>query len=320
MTTPKDRPIFIVGAPRSGTTLLRFMLSSHPRIYIPHESYFIPRFFLRNPCRPMQRAQAIRVLEFILNARPFIDDWKIERPDPASFIDALPDLTPASFLDALYSQYAGIYGAERWGDKTPTYTNYISLISEIFPKAQFIHIIRDGRDAALSALNAYKKDRFYVDLYFAGHTWKQRVRKTRLSGSRLSSDRYFELHYEQLVAEPERLLQEICAFLNESYAPAMAEPQQLARKLIPKRGVHSGVRKPLNNDSIGRWHHEMSVIDQRFFQMVAGDLLDELGYVRVDLGRATVAEWARYAGLMTKYNFLEGGRYFLQLLGVFNPH
>ena len=268
----------------------------------------------------MKRFEAIRILEFILKAKPFMDDWKTERPDPAGFVEALSDLMPATFLDTLYSQYAQIYGAVRWGDKTPTYTNYVDLISEIFPTAQFIHIIRDGRDVALSTLNAYKKDRFYVDLYFAGHTWKQRVRKTRLSGCRLSSDRYFELRYEHLVVEPEKILKEICSFLNESYDPAMANPQQLARKLVPKKGVHSAVRNPLNTGSLGRWRHEMTVGDQRFFQIVAGDLQDELGYEAGDLGRAGWREWLRYTGLMAKYTLLEGGRSFFQAFGVFNPH
>ncbi len=226
---------------------------------------------------------------------------------------------PATFLDGLYSQYASIYGAERWGDKSPIYTSYIDLISEIFPSAQFIHILRDGRDVALSMLNSYR-DRSYVDLYFAALTWRQRIRKAFASAPKLGSDRYYEVRYEQLVADPKAVLPDICDFLGEAFVPAMAEPQLVARELHPSRGIHAATREPPTTRSSGRWSREMSSADQRVFQVVAGDLLDELGYGTVDLGKMTLTEWTRYAGLRFKYNLLEDGRRVLQAAGVFHPH
>lgn len=320
MTGSASRPILVVGAPRSGTTLLRFMLSSHPRIYIPPESNFIPRFFQRRSRAPMKRRKAIHILNLIWSYRQFIRDWREERPDPASFVNGLPDLTPATFLDALYRQYASQYGAERWGDKSPIYAAYMDLIAEIFPTAQFIHLIRDGRDVALSTMEAYQKDRFYVDVYFAARTWKERLRKAFASAARLSPDRYYELRYEQLTANPEARLGEICDFLGEVYVPAMAEPHKLAREHVRPTGRHAPVRQPPTTKSLGRWRREMSSSDQRLFQTVAGDLLCELGYETVGLGRMPPSERARLARLHAKYAVLEAGRRVFQTVGVFHPH
>lgn len=316
---PAERPIFIVGAPRSGTTLLRYMLCSHPRIYIPPESNFIPRFFRRRPGAPMNRRQAIQVLATIFRQRLFIKDWQRSIPEPTVFVDGLPDLTPATFLDTLYSQYASQYGAARWGDKSPIYTGYMDLIAEIFPSAQFVHLIRDGRDVALSTIASYK-DRFYVDLYFAARTWRQRIRKAFESASRLDSARYHEVRYEQLAADPEGELRKICGFLGEEYLPAMTEPHKIAQQLHPSQGIHSATRQPPTTQSSGRWRKEMCGADQRLFQAVAGDLLNELGYGTVGLGDMSVAERAHHVGLKIKYTVLEDARRILQTVGVFPPH
>lgn len=319
MSDSNERPIFIVGAARSGTTLLRFMLLGNPRIYIPPQSDFIPRLFGRRPTTPLSRRQAIRAVDFIFNAHPFIKDWQAERPAAEVFVDSLPDRQPGTLLDTLYSQYARQHGAERWGDKSPTYTGYIHFISEIFPRAQFIHIIRDGRDVALSTIETFRGD-FHVDLYFAAFSWDRRVRTAMATGRKLGVDRYCELRYERLVNDPEQVLKETCAFLDETFHPAMMEPQRQAHERLSSKGVHAAVRQPLTTSRVGRWRQEMSEADQRLFQLVAGDTLDELGYGSSGAGAMSPGEYARYAGLRLKYVVLEGGRQLLQTAGVFNPH
>jgi hypothetical protein len=320
MTVANERPIILVGSARSGTTLLRFMLSSHPRIYIPPQSDFIPHLFGRSPQTPLSRPQAMRAVEYIFNARPFSKDWLATRPDPAAFVDSLPDRRPGALLNEIYRQYAAQHGAERWGDKSPTYTAYIGLLSQIFPTAQFIHIIRDGRDVALSTIETFQKDSFHVDMYSAAWTWKRRVQTARAEGMRLGPDHYHELHYEQLVANPEPLLREICDFLGETFSAAMMEPQKQARERLSPTGVHAAVREPLSTHRSGRWRREMPEADQRLFQAVAGDTLADLGYDTLSVGKMSLAETARYAGLRTKCVVLEGGRYALQTVGLFNPH
>ena len=157
-----ERPIFVIGAQRSGTTLLRYVLSSHPRIYIPPESNFIPRYFGSEPRGTFSRNQSIEIMKGIQNYRTFFKDWKHERLDPVTLVDSLQYLSPADLLNSLYTQYASYYDAKRWGDKSPIYSDYVELINEIFPQAQFIHIIRDGRDVVLSMLKSYQTIRFFL--------------------------------------------------------------------------------------------------------------------------------------------------------------
>ena len=317
--TGSSNPIFIIGVHRSGTTLLRYMLSSSPRIYIPPESDFIPRFFGRAPLAPLNESRVRKILHIIFTRYRFVKEWQGEPPDPARFFHEMPAPTPAGFLETLYRMYARQYGAVRWGDKTPIYTSYVDLIHRIFPEAQFIHIIRDGRDVALSMLEKWGRREFHIDVYFAARTWVRRIRQARAAGARLGPRLYHELRYEDLVLDPEKELRAICAFLNEPYLPEMAQHHRLARKRIRPGDFHDPVRQPPNPGRVGRWRREMSPADVRLVQRVAGPLLVELGYGLADLGPMSPSERARYAALAGKYLILQSGRRVLQAVGVLPP-
>ncbi len=310
-------PIFIIGAHRSGTTLLRFMLSSHPDIYIPPESDFIPRFFRKHPHRPLSRKQVARILEIIFSRYRFVKEWKGPPPAPERFAEHEP-LTPRRFLDVLYSDYAQQNGARRWGDKTPIYSSYVPLLAALFPQAQFIHLMRDGRDVALSMLAKWGHE-FHVDLYFAARTWKRRTRQARREGRALGDARYYELRYEDLVRDPEPHLRAICDFLGETYAPEMAAPHRLGRKKLPAGGFHEPVRQPPDTSRVGRWEREMSPREVRLVQRVAGDLLTELGYPLAESDPMPLAEILNLRLLQAKYAVLQSGRSAATALGLMPP-
>jgi hypothetical protein len=296
------------------------MLGSHSRIYIPPESDFIPYFFLRDPDGELSNGQVARILHTIFDRYRFVKEWKGDPPDPARFARSLPDRTPASFLDSLYGAYAGQYGAERWGDKTPIYASYIDLIHGLFPQAQFLHIIRDGRDAALSMLDKYERDELHVDIFFAARNWVRRIRSAQAAGSRIGPKLYHELRYEGLIEDPEGELRAVCAFLGETYEPGMIEYHHAARERIPANShFFSNVRNPVSRQRVGRWRQEMDLGDQRLVQCVSGKLLTELGYTLADLGPMSAPELARLATLAVKYATLQSGRRVLQALGLFPP-
>ena len=92
------------------------MLSSSERIFIPPESDFIPRFFLRNPDEILDESRIERILNTIFEDYRFVREWKGERPSTNDFLKQMTDQTPAAFLSTLYHLYASQYGAERWGD------------------------------------------------------------------------------------------------------------------------------------------------------------------------------------------------------------
>lgn len=315
-----NSPIFLVGVHRSGTTLLRFMLSSHPNIYIPPESDFIPHFFGRAPFEELSRQRVSSILDEIFSKYRFVKEWACPRPDADEFFQMLTTRTPADFLNTLYTMYAQQNGASRWGDKTPIYANYMDLIHQVFPQAKFVHIIRDGRDVALSMLDKWEQTKYHVDIFYAARSWVRRIQGARASGAKLGSNHYYELRYKNLVQTPERELKALCKFLREEYVLEMARPHKLGRKHIQPDGFHAAVRQPPSTSRIGRWQQEMPQPDRRLFQRVAGDLLAELGYPVENPGQMSVPEQVRYAALKAKYKTLQAGRRVLQAAGFFSPN
>lgn len=314
-----ERPIFVIGVHRSGTTLLRYMLNSSPRIYISPESDFIPEFFQLRPRARMSDRQIARAIQSLFTEHRFSAEWEGEAPTPAQFITHEGAPTPTKFLSQLYAAYAHMHGAERWGDKTPIYTNYVDLIHTLFPAAQFIHILRDGRDVALSMLEKWAEQEIHVDVFFAARNYVRRTRAARNSGWRLGPQLYYEMHYEALVQDPENELRAVCEFLGEEYLPEMAQPQILGRKTIEPGSWNDPIRRPPNTASVQRWRKEMTPADLRLFQFVAGRQLEELGYRQVDAGRMPAQEIARLARLAVKYAVLQAGRRVLQAAGLFPP-
>lgn len=314
-----ETPIFIVGVHRSGTTLLRFMLSSSPRIYIPPESDFIPRFFEQEAEVELRPQRVAHLLRIIFSECRFAKEWKGEPPDPDRFLEEMPAPTPSAFLDTLYGAYAQQHDAVRWGDKTPIYTSYIPLLHRLFPRAQFLHMIRDGRDVALSTLDKWGESEVHVDAYYAARIWVRRVRQARWAGDRLGPELYREVRYEALVQDPEREMKGICVFLGEPYLPEMASQHRQARQQIEPNGFHAPVRRPPNPARVDRWRREMSVKDQRLFQRVAGHLLTELGYPLLDLGPMSLTDQMRLSALRAKFETLQAGRRLAQAAGLVPP-
>jgi len=312
-------PFFIIGVHRSGTTLLRFMLNSSPHVYIPPESDFIPRFFLGRPHQELTGARIAHLLDVIFRRYRFVKEWQGEPPDAAAFAARLPARTPAAFLDTLYTDYARQRGAGRWGDKTPIYASYVDFIADLFPTARFVHILRDGRDVALSMIDKWGDKELHVDVYFAARNWVRRIRQARASGARLGPGRFYEMRYEALVADPEAELRPLCDFLDEPYLPQMAQPDRLGREQVAAGDFHEAVRRPPSTTRVDRWRHEMSPADLRLFQRVAGPLLRELGYGLEDAGPMPPAEVARLAALAAKYTALQAGRRLAQAAGLVPP-
>lgn len=316
----RDGPIFVVGAPRSGTTLLRYVLCSHPRIYIPPESNFIPRLLGRRPSRELDPADAVQLLRTLDTYRSFFRDWRAEPLHPKEVLERVPDRKPSSLVDAVFSEYARQYGAERWGDKSPIYTMHVDVLAEAFPTAQFIHITRDGRDVALSMQRTYRGRRFfYIDVYYAARSWKRRVVHASAAGTRLGASRYFQLRYEDLTASPETVIRSICAFLGEAFEPAMTEPNHEAVRHHHSRGIHAATREPLTTARSGRWRTEMPLEDQRLVQALAGDVLDHLGYELPALEGMSPRERLRLAALWGKYTLIQAGSRGLRGAGIFHP-
>ena len=266
-------PVIVLGVRRSGTTLLRVMLDRNAELAVPDESYFVPQLARRH-------RGTIDPAVFVDDLRrlPTLVEWGLS---PERVAERLrPGMTSGEAIACVFETYAGERGKPRWGDKTPLYMQHLSLLESLFPTARFVHLIRDGRDAALSFLSVPRGIMTEgwghpQDARGFARQWATEIRSARDLGDRIGSGRYLELRYEALVADPASELRRVCDFAGLVYDDAMlgyvghtdaARKEHQQRLNEPPR---VGVRD---------WSTEMSANDRAAFEATAGDLLAELEY------------------------------------------
>ena len=267
-------PVLILGVSRSGTTLLKEMLSGASELAIPSESYFIPQLWDRHGERPDREA-------FLddLERLPRIREWGVPREAIEARMPERPSFAEA--VGAVYAAYAELHGRRRWGDKTPSYMEELELLERAFPGAQYVHLIRDGRDAGLSFLAMRRRPRFNWarprGLGGFAAQWRREVGRARALGRRLGPARYREVRYEELVADPEATIRELCEFLGLAFEPEMLEYQ---RRFAAERPVDHARLARAPAAGARDWRAQLSARGQRLFEAVAGDMLAELGLER----------------------------------------
>jgi Sulfotransferase family len=229
-----ERPIFILGCPRSGTTLLQLMLHAHPRIAIPPETRFVlTSYEARNTFGDLRREPNRMVLanSIVRERQTLFYDLGLDADEVFAEIIAGPP-TLGSAIGIVFRAYARRFGKPRWGDKRPGYYQYIPALLRMFPDAQIVHLIRDGRDCVASLLTM---PWFKQDIYAAICSWIEAIDSGRRAARQLPADTYFELSYEDLVADSPGQLAKLCEFLSEQFDPAMTEPHKIAVSTIPER-------------------------------------------------------------------------------------
>jgi O-antigen/teichoic acid export membrane protein len=269
-------PIF-VGRGRSGTTLFRAIFDSHPRLTIPPESPFLVslarrrRYFGLGPNFNRDRF----VAELIGNHRFHL--WELDADEVRAAIDAASPGTYSEAIRALYSLYAAREGKSLYGDKSPRTTGAIALMADLFPEARFIHIVRDGRDVALSHLDVS----FGADsVVQAALDWSREVGGCRRAGLKLGPSRYREVRYEDLVDRPEDTVRDLCDFIGIEFDEEMLRYNERADTLIkttPTPGDHAGLHAPPTK-GMRNWRDQMDPEAVTTFEMFAGGLLGDLGY------------------------------------------
>lgn len=266
-------PFFIVGAPRSGTTLLRLMLDAHSRLCIPPESHFIPELVkqLKHDWTPEEFWTAI-------SKHPRFVEWNLT-------LEAVRDKVCCAranwgdVFDVVYREYAQRAGKLRWGDKTPGYVRHIRLLDGIFHDARIIHLIRDGRDVACSLRSVPWYDGTIAD---CARYWRRLVEKGRRDGQRLDKKRYLEVRYEELVNDPELILGDVCHFIGEQFEPQMLRYYSRTEDLIPQHRMawHEKTKRAVDDTSVERWRRDLDAADLMEFEAYAGRSLQRFGYQR----------------------------------------
>jgi hypothetical protein len=271
--------LFVVGCPRSGTTLLRRMLDAHPSIAMTRETHWIPKFAQRGDGSVTPELMA-ELSEHPRFAKLGLSRAKVEQAaaDRPSY---------ARFVAALFDRYGEGAGKPLVGDKTPGYVRTIPLLNGLFPQARFVHLVRDGRDVCLSALSWERKRagferRFptWADAPVATCAlwWRRHVLLGRRAGQELPPGLYYELRYEDLVADPETESNALCAFLDVEYSEAMLRYNEERTRHEPGLSAKKAWLPP--TPGLRDWRTQMADDDLVEFESAAGDALEELGYER----------------------------------------
>ena len=279
---------FVVGATRSGTTLLRLMLDAHPDVGIPSETHFFHKLVKRSE----RRRVTPELLADTITSHKRWGDFHLDPDELRTRFEAIEPFNLSDALREFYRLYATKHGKTRWGDKTPGYLRYMRRIEWVLPEARFIHLIRDGRDVALSVLPMNWGPESITE---AAELWVERVTLARENGATVGH--YMEVKYEDLVSDTEGELRRVCTFLDLPWDAAMLDYHERAEERLKEKArdlprkasrgdqpaaarmaSHAMARKPPDPKRIGRWRTEMSDSDREQYERVAGRLLTELGY------------------------------------------
>ena len=259
--TSEIRPFFIVGSGRSGSTLLRVILANHARISIPPETWFVldlVRKFSAN--QPLTAKQQLEAIEMVTSHYRW-PDLNIQTDELKGWVGLQEEPSLRGFLETIYQQYARREGKDVWGDKTPPYVNILPELSDLFPEARFIHLVRDGHDVSKSF---QKMGTYGPALYANASEWKKSINAFRSASARDSiKSRTIEIRYEQLVLDTVPTINRICDFIGIEFAPTMLDWEHDLGDKIPSREahIHSKLsRKPKASDAF-RWEKEMSGLE-----------------------------------------------------------
>ncbi len=272
-------PIFIIGAARSGTTLLQYMLRSHPDLSLPtaESHFFIPIYNRRNEFGDLTKQTNLRnLLREIYNTKSIFFDEDVHGIEfdintLTSLLHKQGRATVPSVISGIFEANAEGEGKNRWGDKTPYYILHLEILLEMFPNAQFVHLIRDGRDCALSMLER-SKDLKIVNIYHAAYTWNKYVEAGCTFG-RNHPNCYFGIRYEDILNKPEEAMHSLCTFLSIAYNDSI-----INFKKSDGSGKTPLLTKPLQKSNQAKWKSNMTKKKLSVFESLAGKTLYENGY------------------------------------------
>jgi hypothetical protein len=270
---------FFLGCGRSGTTLLRAMFDSHPEMAVPAESNFISS--MGSTRSAYEGSQS-------LNVDRFTDDlfgkhgwgfrrWGLPLDEVRKALSQRHLHTFADGIRCVYMLYAEKHGKSRYGDKTTHYISLIAQLAQLLPEARFVHIVRDGRDVALALLESPWG---FETIPQAAVYWAGSVESGRRAGRWLGAERYCEVPYEDLVTKPDETLQLLCDFIHLKFDGAMLRYFERADEIIAQCESpehHQRLFLPPTK-GLRDWRTQMSASDAAVFDVIAGDLLADLGY------------------------------------------
>lgn len=279
---PGIKPVFIVGAGRSGTTPLQLALNMHPQlgVYGETQAFFVHRRFGSEP----SGARTEQLLKYwtplIAGCSPhadLFDDEKVRaRLASAS--------TYAEIVDRIFEALAAREGKSRWGEKSPAHIFRLAEIRTAFPGAQVIHIIRDPRAVVSSSIKAFHEGQLSDwNIYRVARYWLRCFKIHAQQQSESARDGYLLVRYEDFVSRPEQTLRDVSSFLKIGFVPEMLNAHRVASKYVKENSGalpahHALTEKPLDRSRVQAWKEILSSDQARLVEQVAGKQMQQIGY------------------------------------------
>lgn len=289
-----DRPIFVVGCPRSGTTMLSLMIHAHPRLAIPPESRFLTTTWRkRHTFGDLQTDRQRRALaRSCVGKGSRIRHLGLDRRETLEAILQAPP-TIGSAFGTVFREYARKHGKQRWGDKRPLYFQEVDVLLRLFPDAQIVHIVRDGR-ANVASLK--RMPWWPYDSVASMATWSQAEYCAQRNQRRLPADTFHVVRYESLVADPRTVLRRLCEFLDEDFDESMLEPHNVSGVIPERKTWHRNLRSDVTTSQVESWRDDLEPWEIGLMETVLRRKLARHGYELTAAGESpSVALLARYA-------------------------
>jgi hypothetical protein len=288
----KELPIFfIVGSPRSGTTLFRTFFDAHPNIQIPLEMPFLMYYYdqYKNTTKWDKETIDQFINELFTDIKYnfwSLKIWKINKEELRNVLSEMPlNSKYADITKVIYLCFNSVFPKETIkliGDKNPLYSHFLKKIHHIFPEVKFIHIIRDYHDHILSMERVSFGSRLTP---FTALKWKQCQKKIEKYKEKFS-EKFYTIKYEYLVNNPKTELEKICDFLEIDFKEDMLYSNLYIEKLkdtYQKDGLgiyHNSMLQPVNNSKVGTWKEKMPEKEIKIADMVVGKWAEKYGYER----------------------------------------
>ncbi|MCF8372387.1 MAG: sulfotransferase [Bacteroidales bacterium] len=309
---------FIIGRPRSGTTLIQSILDAHPNVVIPGECPIILRIYSRYGHLKELNENTIETLIEAIKQLPGIEFW------PIDFNEVKQDLLKAKgkfdfqkIIKIIYLNFQSVFPKSEiltFGDKNPPYSKFPKLILKIFPDAKFIHIVRDYRDHFLSVkktglISAIEPVTIYL--------WKRSViRIGKLA--RKYPDQIFTLNYESFVSKPESHLRDICSFLNIPFEAEILKFHDSKKLSLEQYGeknreqLHKKLYSPIDASNTGKWKKELTESEVMTADFIAGKTGSMAGYEK----KFRKIPWGLKARLIIRLAVIKMYLYYVLLLKI----
>lgn len=272
------QPLLFVSSGRAGTTLLRSMLVAGGEIAIPPETVVMNFMALQ--------FQAIQDIGWHNLSRLVISNLETQYNLPMWELDFAPvyeqawklpekERSLARIIDLVFLHYAQQHAphAVMWGDQTPRNIQRYQWLLKVFPKAKYLHVVRDGRDVIASFVQMGSSLESKIE------QWQYSVENAAAMKRMLPPDQFLEVRYEDLVSDTTQVLQQVSAFAGIQYSDTMLDYWKMPTTLEHKyKDYHRNLAKPVTNASVGRWKERLTADQQRIIQRELSDLLEANGY------------------------------------------